>query len=166
MDAWMNTERMNGRMNAWTDERMDGWMNGWMIRCMNECTNEWMHEPENVRMQPNSPRSSKALDICEVGMSPMNLNRVFFVTCWPDLLSLHTKPVLMWSMLWLSYPRELRQGGHHNKAMQLLGSEGMVCYAASVTYRKGANEVQVYINLNCFRTAVLKHPNEGATIIE
>ncbi len=73
-------------------------------------------------------------------MSSMNLNRVFFVTRWPDFLSLHTE------------------------AMQLLGLEGTVCYAASVTYRKGANEVHVYINLKWLRTAVLKHPNDGVTI--
>ena len=75
-------------------------------------------------------------------MSSMILNSVcvFFVTRWPDLLWLHTE------------------------AMQLLALEGMVCYAAYVTHRKGANEVQVYINLKWLRTAVLKHLNDGVTI--
>ena len=54
-----------------------------------------MHEPKNMSMQPNSPRSEKAHDICEAGVSVMNLNRVVLVTRWPDLLSLHRKPVLM-----------------------------------------------------------------------
>lgn len=48
--------------------------------------------------------------------------------------------------------------------MQLLGLDIMECYAASVTNRKGANEAQVYIYLECIRTAVLKHLNEGIEI--
>jgi len=90
----------------------------------------------------------------------MNPSRVFFVTWKPDLLSLHTTPLLVWSMLSLicQEHEQLSQG------IATAGSEGDGMPPASVTYNEGADGDQVHMHLVSYKTAMLQHRKGSANI--